>query len=153
MNTLTLTFSQIKTIKTFCDTLDSTPDYKDVIVNILENIDDFEVDNVRFISNNVIIPVMVDEIFGDDYILGCFNASFIAENTSLPIEMIEACQESEAFEAIGKGLNAIMSQEEKESFCEAYAGADGYGYHFNGYDFGEDEIIINGSLYHVFDNH
>lgn len=148
----TLTFSQIKTVKAFCEDLHSQPDYREVVGNIISDYDAFEVDNVRFIPSDLILSIMVDEIFGDDYLLGCFNASFIAENSNLPIEMIEACQECEAFEAIGKALNNTLSQDEKESFCEAYASADGYGHHFNGYDFSEEELTINGKLYHVFDN-
>ena len=30
---------------------------------------------------------------------------------------------------------------------------DGMGHHFNSYDGGEEEVTINGTLYHVFDNH
>ncbi len=147
-----LNFSTIKAIKTFCQDLHSEPDYREVVKEITYNSDDFEVDNVRFIKSDSILSIMVDEIFGDDYILGCFNASFIAENSSLNYELVSACQESEAFDAIGKALNDTLDQDEKESFCESYASADGYGHHFNGYDFGEEEFTINGVLYHVFDN-
>ncbi len=148
-----LTISTIKTLKSFCEDLHSQPDFREVLESIVSGEDDFEVDNVRFIKSESILSIMADEIFSDDYILGCFNASFIAENSNLPIEMIEACQECEAFEAIGKALNNMFDQEEKESFCEYYAGSDGYGHHFNGYDFGEEELNINGILYHVFDQH
>lgn len=149
----TLTLSQIKSIKSFCEGLHSEPDYREVIECITGEETDFEINGVRFIHTDYILETMVEEIFSDDYSLGCFNASFIADNSSLPFEMIEACQECEAFEAIGKGLNATMSQDEKESFCEEYASADGYGHHFNHYDFSEDELNVNGTLYHVFDNH
>lgn len=153
MSNITLTFSQIKTVKSFCEDLHSAPDYKEVVENIVEGVDDFEIDNVRFIKDDSILEIMADEIFSDEYILGCFNASFIASNSDLTIEMIEACQECEAFEAIGKALNNTLNQDEKESFCDQYASADGYGHHFNGYDFSEEELEINGVLYHVFDNH
>ena len=152
-STFELTFSDIKEIKNFCANLYSEPCYREVIEEVSGGSTDFEVSNVRFITDDVILSVMTEEIFEDDYILGCFNASFIASNSNLPIEMIEACQETEAFEAIGKALNATLSQDEKDSFCESYAALDGYGHHFNDYDFNEEEIIINGILYHVFDNH
>ena len=148
----TVKFSTIKALKTFCNGLTSEPCYREVLECILNEETDFEVNNVRFITDKTILSVMVDEIFDDNYILGCFNASFIADNSDIPLEMIEACQESEAFEAIGKGLNAIMDQDEKESFCEEYASADGYGHHFNGYDFSEEEFTFNGVDFHVFDN-
>lgn len=153
MSNITLSFSQIKTVKDFSEDLHSSPDYKEVVENIVNGYDDFEVDNVRFIKDDSILEIMVDEIFSDEYVLGCFYASFIASNSSLPIEMIEACQECEAFEAIGKALNNTLNQDEKEAFCEEYASADGYGHHFNSYDFSEEELTINGKSYHVFDNH
>jgi hypothetical protein len=149
----TLTFSTIKAIKTFCQDLHSEPCFREVVENIVSDENDFEIDNVRFIKSDSILSIMVDEIFGDNYTLGCFSASFIAENSSLNYDLVSACQESEVFEAIGKALNDTLDQDEKESFCEEYASADGYGHHFNGYDFGEEELTINGVLYHVFDQH
>ncbi len=148
----TVKFSAIKALKTFCEGLHSEPCYREVLGCILNEETDFEVSNVRFITDETILSVMVDEIFSDEYLLGCFNASFIADNTDLPIEMIEACQECEAFEAIGKGMNATMDQDEKESFCEEYASAGGYGHHFNSYDFSEEELTFNGVDFLVFDN-
>lgn len=146
-------FSAIKSLKSFCEGLYSEPCYREVLLCILDESTDFEVNNVRFITDETILSVMVDEVFGDDYILGCFNASFITNNSSLPLEIVEACQECEAFEAIGKGLNATMDQDEKESFCEEYVSVDGYGHHFNSYDSTEEEFTFNGLMFHVFDNH
>lgn len=148
----TVKFSAIKALKTFCEGLHSEPCFREVLTCILNEETDFEVDNVRFITDETILSVMVDEIFADDYVLGTFNASFIAENSQLPIEMIEACQEAEAFVAIGKGLNATLDEDEKESFCEEYAGIDGYGHHFNHYDGEDEELNFNGVAFHVFDN-
>jgi len=148
-----LTFSQIKEIKNFCEDLHSMPCYRSVIENVLDSESDFEVDNVRFIKDENILETMASEIFdGDDYVLGCFNADFISDNSSLNYELVKACQEADAYQAIGKALNDTMDQDEKESFCEEYVRVDGYGHHFNHYDFSEEEITINGELYHVFDN-
>ena len=146
-------YSQIKTTINFCNDLFSTPDHKEVIDNVLADLDDFEVDNVRFIKDEQILPIMVDEIFSDDYLLGCFSADFIADNSDLNYDLVRACQNSEAYEAIGTALNDTLDQGEKEEFCDAYASADGFGHHFNHYDFGEEEIEINGILFHVFDQH
>ena len=145
-------YSQIKALKSFCEDQTSNPDWKDVLSNLLSHEEDFTVDNVRFIADESILSIMADEIFSDDYCLGCFNASFIAENSSLNIELVEACQQADAYQAIGKALNDTLDEEQKESFCEAYASADSYGHHFNGYDFSESEYRFNGKLYHVFDN-
>jgi hypothetical protein len=145
-------YSQIKALKSFCEDQHSMPDWKDVLSNLQNNEDDFTVDNVRFIADDNILSIMADDIFSDNYCLGCFNASFIASNSNLNFELVEACQQAEAFEAIGKALNDTLDQDGKESFCEAYASADSYGHHFNGYDFSESEYRFNGKLYHVFDN-
>lgn len=144
--------SEIKKLKDFCDNLHSAPEWREVLENALCGDGDFEVNNVRFIAYDDILEIMAYEIFGDNYLLGCFNASFIAENSNLNYELVEACQQSEAFEAIGKALNNTMTQDDKEAFCEAYASADGYGDHFNRYDFSEEELTIDNVLYLVFDN-
>lgn len=39
---------------------------------------DFEVNNYRFIHCDYIDKIQQDEISSDDYILGCFNANFLA---------------------------------------------------------------------------
>ena len=144
--------SQIKEVKVLCEDLASNPDFKEVVRNIVEGFDDFTVDNVRFIKDSAILEIMADEIFSDDYVLGCFNASFISENSDLNYELVIACQESGAFEAIGKALNDTLTQDQKESFCANYASADTFGHHFNHYDFGHIEKSFNGISYHIFDN-
>ena len=146
-------FSTIKEVKTFCEGLHSEPCFREVVENLESGFDDFEVGSVRFIKDSQILLVMVDEIFSDEYLLGCFNANFIAEKSSLNFELVEACQQSGAYVAIGKALDATLSDEQKESFCEAYARADGYGHHFNTYDSTGEEQRLDGVLYHVFDRH
>lgn len=143
-------YSQAKAIRTFCSGLFSTPDYREVISEIESGNDDFEVDGVRFISDNVIASVLTDELESDLYILGCFNADFLAGVLEIDQAVIEAMQKAEAYEAIGK---LIVSLGKAQELADEYAAADGYGHHFNGYDFGEEEITINGKLYHVFDCH
>lgn len=90
-------FSQIKTLKTFCANLDSTPDFREVLAQIELNQDDFEVDNVRFILASEIDQIQANELTGDLYCLGCFTASFIAEQANWPIELVQAAQDGEAF--------------------------------------------------------
>ncbi len=145
--------STIKSIKTFANSLVSEPCFREIVEAVNNDESDFEVNNVRFIKDDEILSIMTEEIFdGDDYVLGCFNTNFIAENSDLNYELVEACQNAEAYEAIGKTLNATLSQDKKESFCEEYASVDGYGHHFNHYDGNSEEFTIDGVLYHVFDN-
>lgn len=140
-------YSQVKMLKSFCADLFSKPDYREVIAHAGE--DDFEVNGVRFVRDDAIDQIQQDELASDEYILGCFNADFLADVLGIDQEVIEAMQKAEAFEAIGK---LIISMGKLEALQQAYASADGYGHHFNGYDFSEEEISIDGVDYHVFDN-
>lgn len=146
-----ISLSEIKKLKDFCNNQCSQPDWRQVLDNMTTYERDFEVDGVRFIDEDAILEIMMEEIFSDDYTLGCFNASFIASNSNLNYELVEACQKSEAFEAIGKALNETMCDDGKREFCAEYASA-GYGHHFNHYDFSEDSITIGGNTWLVFDN-
>lgn len=143
-------FSQVKTVVEFCNDLFSTPDYREVVENLVEDYDDFEVDNVRFIKASEIDSILASELSNDTYTLGAFNASFIADVTGWPIALVEAAQAGEAYDAIGK---ALVDGDFCGAMAEAYASADGYGHHFNHYDGNEEEVTLNGTSYHVFDNH
>lgn len=118
-------------------------DVKDVIKEITEGIQNFEMANHRFIQSEIIGGVLEKVLSSDLYLLGCFNASFIADVTELPIEMIEACQAAEAYEAIGKG---ILATDSLEALAKGYQEADGYGHHFAHYD--SETLEIHG--YYVF---
>lgn len=142
-------YSQIKSIREFCESLVSNPDWKEVTQNILEDNQDFEVDNVRFINSDSIDEIQYDELANDEYILGCFNDWFIADILNIPLDAIQAIQKAEAYEALGK---MIISMEKLEELQQEYARQDGYGHHFNHYDGNEEELRINGKHYHVFDN-
>lgn len=144
-----MNLTEIKNLKTFCESLHSTPDYREVIEELQKNPNDFEVNNVRFIRSDEIQEILEEELSSDLYILGCFTASAIAEATGWPLVLVEAAQKGEAFEAIGEA----MTEENISNLASIYASVDGYGHHFNHYDFGEEEITIDGVDYLVFDNH
>ena len=141
-------YSELKTIRAFCNELTSTPDWREVAQNIEEGEVDFTVDNVRFINSDDIDKIQQDELSWDEYALGCFNAWFLADVTGIDCDVFEAMQKAEAFEAIGK---LIISMGKLEDLQQAYASTDGYGHHFNGYDFSEDELRVNGEMFYVFD--
>lgn len=142
-------YSTLKYIKHFCNQLDSEPEWKKVCQSILDGVPDFDVNNVRFISNNGIDQIQCDELENDLYMLGCFNAWFIADILEIDIDVIEAMQKVEAYEAIGK---LIVSMGKLGELQQSYASADGYGHHFNGYDFSDRELNVGDIHYHVFDN-
>lgn len=142
--------SQLRTIKDFCNDLFSTPDFREVVGELAQEYSDFTVDNVRFITADSIDSVLADELSGDSYVLGCFNASFIADVTGWPIVLIEAAQKGEAYSEIGQGL---IDGGYVEEMAKQYASADGYGHHFNGYNGDMEELTIGETLYYVFDQH
>lgn len=145
-----LKFNQIREIYKFCQDLFSEPDPREVVESLDILSCDFEVDNVRFIRADMIDQILADELTSQLYLLGCFNADFIAEQTDWPIELIQAAQDGEAFYALGK---VISETADMISFASSYAEADGYGHHFNRHD-GEitAELNINSYSYFVFDN-
>ena len=142
--------SHIKAVKSFCESLLSSPDWREVVSHAIDEEHNFEVDNVRFIRTNCSDTIQQDELKSDLYTLGCFRAWFIAGVIGIDTDVIKAMQEAEAFEAIGK---LIVSMGKLPELQEAYARADGYGHHFNHYDGNEENITINGIDYLVFDNH
>lgn len=145
-----LNYSDCKAVKKFCADLFSTPNWREVVDKIESCEDDFEVDNVRFINSNAIDQTQEDELGNDDYALGCFNASFLSSILEIDQDVIEAMQKAEAYEAIGKLIKSLGKLGEVQ---QEYARYDGYGHHFNSYDFGMEEIKVDGQLFYVFDNH
>ena len=142
-------YTQIKTIKNFCSNLASEPDWREVVEGINNDTVDFEVDNVRFIHGDHIDIIQQEELESDLYLLGCFNAPFLSGVLDIDQDVIETMQEAEAFEALGK---LIISMGRLKELQQQYSSADGYGRHFNHYDYREGALMIDGSLYHVFDN-
>jgi hypothetical protein len=141
--------SQLRELKSFCSNLHSQPDWREVLENIGTQQDDFTINDVRFIHDQAIREVLEDELANDEYCLGCFNANAIAEATGWPELLIKAAQDGEQYEAIGKA----MTGEHVANLAQIYVDADGYGHHFNSYDFSEEFITVNGQSYYVFDNH
>ena len=142
-------YSQIKKIKSFCDDRVSAPAWREVVESIATGEQDFEVGNVRFVHDGVILDTLADELARDEYVLGCFSAWCIAEATGWPAVLITAAQKGGAYAEIG----AAMTDEQIRKLAEIYSSADGFGHHFNAYDGNEEELTVAGfGLFHVFDN-
>lgn len=99
-----------------------------------EDDEDFELAGARIIHRDCIDKIQQEELLSDLYILGCFNANFLADYLPLDTDDIEQLQKADAYTAIGK-----IAAKYIEEIQEGYAAADGYGHHFNGYDFSEIE--------------
>ena len=85
-------YSDLKTVIEFCK--DNSIDFKEVIAEIQSENADFEVDNYRFISQAEIDSIQRGELKSDTYILGCFNADFLADIIEIPYKAIETLQKS-----------------------------------------------------------
>ncbi len=112
-------------------------DVRETIEHINDDENDFTVDDHRFIRADDIDEIMCGELEGDEYMLGCFNAWFLADILNTTTEAIEAMQKAEAYEGIGK---MVLGNNKLAELQQAYVSADGYGHHFAHYDGNEDEI-------------
>lgn len=135
-------YSEIKQIILFCD--DIGEEWRDVLSEIQEEVDDFTVGNYRFINIDEIDNVQIEELKSDPYILGNFNSWFISNVTGIPEEMIEASQRADLYEVIG---NHIIYENHIEEFQRQYSNDDGYGHHFSSYDGNTLEDLCNLGYY------
>ena len=135
-------YSKIKQLINDCNNI-GVDDWRDVVENLNNGENDFEVDNHRFINSNNIDEIQQEELESDLYILGCFNSSFLASILDIDQDVLEAMKEAEAFEAIGK---LIISLDKLEEVQEQYASADGYGHHFAHYDHNEHALTDHNYL-------
>ena len=118
------------------DALELDTDQMAELIERIESEDDtdFEFAGARIIHRDFIDQIQREELLSDLYILGCFNANFLADYLPLNADEIEQLQKAEAYTAIGK-----IAAKHIDEIQEGYAAADGYGHHFNGYDFSEIE--------------
>ena len=135
--------SQVREVKNLSNELDI--DFKELVENVNEQNNDFEIGNYRFIASDEIDKIQQDELKSDLYILGCFNDWFIADNTNLSLKVVQALQKAEAFEELGE-----LMVDEIETIQSEYSRLDGYGNHFAHYDGDEWEINLNGVNYYYF---
>ena len=135
-------YSEIKQIIEFCE--EYAIDRREVINNIISEEEDFNVDDYRFIHQDDIDKIQVDELQSDPYMLGCFNDWFIADISNLSIDIIKALQEAEKYEAIGE---YIIDNNLTEELQSEYSRLDGYGHHFAAYDGNTMEDLYNLGYY------
>jgi hypothetical protein len=115
--------------------IDDSSDINSILDDMAQGTADFEYSDYRFIRTDVIDVRQQEELASDLYILGCFNADFLAGCTDIDREVIQALQEAESFEALGKLLLPHT-----KAIQEEYSSIDGYGNHFAHYDGDEHEI-------------
>ena len=135
--------AQLRDVKNLSNELDI--DFRELTKQLIDEVDDFEINDYRFIKVSEIDAIQQDELKSDLYILGCFNASFIAENTNIPYNAIVALQKADAYESLGE-----MMEDDIETLQSEYSRLDGYGHHFGRYDGNEYETVLNNVEYYYF---
>ncbi len=140
---LDITFSEMKE---YYNTLDDAID--DSIGDNCNKRVDFEFEGVNYllIHEDDILAVAKEYIESDLYVLGGYYSDFLAKVTNFSKALIDACQEAEAFEALGQ---AIVDTCNMWEFAEAAIDADGgYGELFN-YEDGS-ETLLGDINYYIF---
>lgn len=127
-----LTLSQCKELRDIVG-----DDWRDIAEEMSGDADDIRDGSAsyRFIREDAIDEIQQEELSADEYVLGCFRAYFLAYVLDIDEDVIEAMQQVEAFEAVGK---LIISMDKLAEVQQEYASADGYGHHFSSYDGSED---------------
>lgn len=87
--------------------------------------------------------------YSDEYMLGCFNAWYIADNTNIPLKAVESLQKYGAYSELGE---LILSDTSVEKFLEDAIALDGVGHFVSSYDGNAEDIHIDGSLHYVWKN-
>ena len=138
-----LTFADIRAIFEVADELNLSR--RDLASQIMDSIEDFMVDDYRFIRSDSIDGIQCDELSGDPYMLGCFTGWFIADVSDLSYDIVTALQEAEKFEELGQHLidNDFVGEMQSE-----YSRLDGYGHHFASYDGATNEELLYLGYYH-----
>lgn len=98
---------------------------------------DLDGEEWRFILSSDIDKIMEGELGDDEYMLGCFNAWFLASILDIDTEIVKAAQANEGYEALGRSIIRGGHLGELQS---AYVSADGYGHHFSSYDGNEHDM-------------
>ena len=71
--------AQLRDVKNLSNELDI--DFRELTEQIIDEVDDFEIEDYRFIKVSEIDAIQQNELKDDLYSLGCFSDWFIAENT------------------------------------------------------------------------
>jgi len=140
----TLSFTELKNIISIANHYGI--DKKELLENIENENEDFEVENYRFILESEAESIALDMYKYDEYMLGCFNDWFISDNCDIKLNVVQALQKAEAFTELGE----LMLDNGIENLISEYCRLDGYGHVFGSYDGNNDEVTINDNLYIVF---
>jgi len=77
-----------------------------------------------------------------------FNASFLASETDIDVEVFEAIQNNGRCESNNKAILSMIDDE--DSFVEAAISADGRGHFLSPYDSNENEETVEGQIFYIY---
>ena len=122
-------------------------DFYEFMENYHNENPDFEIGKYRFIHEDKIDDIQVEEMKSDPYILGCFADWAIADASGLSYYIVLALQESDKFELIGQYL---IDNDCVDELQRIYVANDSYGHHFAHYNHETLEDILSETGYYVF---
>ena len=91
----------------------------------------------RAIEDEMVREVMIEEMAGDEYTLGCASPWFLSEIIGLDVEVIEALHEADKFDAIGR---TIIKMGKVGEMVDGIIRYDGPGNHFASWDGSERSV-------------
>lgn len=113
--------------------------------NNLSEIEDFDNDDYLVLTDEE-----ADEK-AKEYILDtvwAFNASFLASETDIDIEVFEAIQNNGRCESNNRAILSMIDDE--DDFVASAISADGRGHFMSSYDGNENEENVNGTIYYIY---
>jgi hypothetical protein len=142
----TIKFSELKALRDIVG-----DEWRDVATELsgfaLDDVNGNGCSDWRLIAAPAIDQIMQDELSGDEYVLGCFNAWFLADILGIDTDTVQRMQDADGYEAIGQ---LIIGTGKLAELQASYVDHDGYGHHFSHYDGSEEEITLGGHDYYVF---
>jgi hypothetical protein len=133
---MTYDFIQCRAICAELETELGVYNWREVIEELKDEQNDFEVAGYRFIHKDIIDKIQQEELASDEYVLGCFNAWFLTDYVDLDEDTIKTIQQANP-EAIGK---MVISKGTLPDLQAEYVSCDGYGHHFAHYDGNEYDL-------------
>ena len=142
-----MTYSEVKDLIKLAQDLNI--DKTELFTEVDSENENFEVENYKFITHDEAVEEVSNTYQCDEYLLGCFNASFISDVTNIDFRVIEALQKAEAFSELGMLILDYLDKDLTE-LSKEYIRLDGYGNALNSYDGNWREITLNGIEYIYF---
>lgn len=113
--------------------------------NIKDKIDNFEINDFRFINEFEIDEIMQNDLKSNPYYIGCCASWLLADVLNISTKVVDDAKINESYEVIGE---IIANDKNKlKMLQEEIASNDGYGQYFAHYDGYEIDDLIELNYY------